>query len=220
MILPRADSTNRMVHVNTLSATLEGTLGVPPAAHALVLFANSNGIGRLSLGNRLLARALRASGSATLVIDLLTPGEGFVDRRTRRLQFDIPLLAERLYLVTDWLMQQPEVAALPLGYFSIGTSAGAALLVAAENPERIGAVVVRSGRPDLAEAALAAVQAPTLLIVGENDAASLAWNQEALAQLRCPSELVMIPGASDLTERSTTLERVAHLAAHWFADYL
>jgi len=36
-----------------------------------------------------------------------------------------------------------------------------------ERPDEVGAVVLRGGRPDLASEALARVEAPTLLTVGE-----------------------------------------------------
>ncbi len=45
-------------------------------------------------------------------------------------------------------------------------------------------------------------------------------NRQALAQLRCPKELRIIPSATHLFEESGTLEAVARLAAEWFSKYL
>ena len=50
----------------------------------------------------------------------------------------------------DWLAAQPQTADLRVGYFGASTGGGAALVAAAERPERVGAVVSRGGRPDLA----------------------------------------------------------------------
>lgn len=81
-------------------------------------------------------------------------------------------------------------------------------------------LVSRRGRPDLAGHALAAVQAPTLLIVGGLDHAVVAMNREALAQLRAEKKLEIVPGATHLFEEPGTLGQVAVLAREWFLRYL
>jgi putative phosphoribosyl transferase len=113
-----------------------------------------------------------------------------------------------------------EVGGLPMGLFGASTGAGATLVAAAQRPAAVGAVVSRGGRPDLAGDALSSVQAPTLLIVGENDAEVLALNQQAQRELRGPSELVIIPGASHLFEEPGALDQVARLAGDWFLRHL
>jgi putative phosphoribosyl transferase len=84
----------------------------------------------------------------------------------------------------------------------------------------VAAVVSRGGRPDLAMPYLPRVKAPTLLIVGGHDFPVIQMNQEALAQLICPKELVIVPGATHLFEEPGTLEEVAGLALRWFVHYL
>ena len=143
----------------------------------MVLFAHGTGSGRHSPRNRFVARQLREAGLATLLIDLLTEEEEAVDRYTGHLRFDIGLLADRLVGATDWLAQDPRTAGLPVGYFGASTGGGAALVAAAERPDRVGAVVSRGGRPDLAGDALPAVRAPTLLIVGGDDVPVIGLNQ-------------------------------------------
>jgi dienelactone hydrolase len=166
------------------------------------------------------AQVLRNAGLATLLIDLLTADEEVIDRQTAELRFDIPLLAERLVGAIDWLKAQPDTAGLPIGLFGASTGAGAALMAAVDRPEATAAVVSRGGRPDLAGAALSAVRAPTLLIVGGWDAPVITLNQEAYAQLKAPKELVIVPGATHLFEEPGTLEEVARLAAAWFSRHL
>jgi dienelactone hydrolase len=163
---------------------------------------------------------LREAGLATLLIDLLTPEEEEVDLRTRHLRFYIRLLAERLAGATHWLAQNPDTQDLRVGYFGASTGAGAALVAAARLPGDIGAVVSRGGRPDLAGENLSRVQAPTLLIVGENDLPVVDMNQEALAQLRVEKKLEIVPGATHLFEEPGALEEVARLAADWFVRHL
>lgn len=211
---------DRDVAVLTGGVTLEGTLGRPARLSGVVLFAHGSGSSRHSPRNRAVARVLQDVGLATLLIDLLTAGEEDVDARTRRLRFDIGLLADRLVGAADWLGQQAETAGLAIGLFGASTGAGAALVAAAERPEAVRAVVSRGGRPDLAGAALAQVQAPTLLIVGGQDAPVLDLNREALAALRCEKKLEVVPGATHLFEEPGALDAVAKLARDWFVRYL
>lgn len=195
---------------------LAGDLRVPRDAWALVIFAHGSGSSRFSVRNRLVAEALNAKGIATLLFDLLTRDEE--DDRAKI--FDIGLLARRLIDVVDWAGEQPELAALPVGLFGASTGAAAALTAAAELKSRIGAVVSRGGRPDLAGASLALVTAPTLLIVGGNDDVVIALNQQAFAQLRSEKALKIIPGATHLFPESGAMEAVIALAGRWFADWL
>jgi dienelactone hydrolase len=210
----------RTVDVRVGNFTLEGTLAVPRGSIGLVLFAHGSGSSRHSPRNRYVAAALRDGGLATLLIDLLTPGEEAVDVRTAEYRFDIELLAERLAGATDWLSEFPDTRRLRLGYFGASTGAAAALVAAAWRSERVGAVVSRGGRPDLAGARLEHVQAPTLLIVGGHDEAVIELNRQALEVLRVPKRLDIVPGATHLFEEPGALEGVAIRARDWFEHYL
>ncbi len=157
------------------------------------------------------------AGFATLLIDLLTERE----ENDRANVFDIPLLAARLCAATEWLRVVTEVADLPVGYFGASTGGGAALLAAAAIPDRIGAVVSRGGRPDLAgSAALSRVRAPTQLIVGALDLPVIELNREAMRHLRCEHELIIVPGAHHLFEEPGTLDAVIGHATRWFSNHL
>jgi putative phosphoribosyl transferase len=210
----------RLVRLAAGSVTLEGNLHLPAAARAIVLFAHGSGSSRHSPRNRFVAGVLQEGGLATLLFDLLTADEEAVDLRTRELRFDIDLLAQRLGGATDWLTQQPDTRGLRLGYFGSSTGGAAALVAAAQRPAVVGAVVSRGGRPDLAGAALAEVRAPTLLIVGGDDAPVIELNEAALAQLRCEKWLEIVPGATHLFEEPGALEQVARLARDWFTRHL
>jgi putative phosphoribosyl transferase len=211
---------DREVRVNAAGVELEGGLTVPESAHGVVLFAHGSGSSRHSPRNRFVAASLQAGGLATLLVDLLTPHEEKIDMVTRHLRFDINLLAERLAGAIDWLADEPSTKSLSVGLFGASTGGGAALVAAAERPQRVGAVVSRGGRPDLAGVALQNVRAPTLLIVGERDEPVIELNREAMKWMSAPVELAIVPGATHLFEETGTLEEVARLAREWFAHHL
>lgn len=195
---------------------LAGDLAMPPAADGLVVFAHGSGSSRLSPRNRTVAEALNNESMATLLFDLLTVEE----ERNRANVFDIPLLADRLVEVVRWVDREAALARLPLGLFGASTGAAAALIAAARLGGRIGAVVSRGGRPDLAGAALTKVAAPTLLIVGGEDYGVIELNQQAFAQLKAPKALEIVPGATHLFPEPGAMETVIALAADWFKSHL
>lgn len=200
------------------SLQLPGTLTVPPDPSGIVLFAHGSGSSRLSPRNRRVAAALVQAGFATLLFDLLTEGEERIDEQTHELRFDISLLATRLKGATAWLVERPDLADLPLGYFGASTGAAAALVAASTMPA-VRAVVSRGGRPDLAAGALPLVRAATLLIVGGADPIVLDLNQIALAALRTEKRLEIVPGATHLFEEPGALDAVIELATGWFIQH-
>jgi putative phosphoribosyl transferase len=201
-------------------APLAGDLTVPQDAIGTVVFAHGSGSGRFSPRNQYVAAELVRGGLATLLLDLLTEDEEAIDRRTGHLRFDIGMLASRVIGAIDWLASDDDVGPLPVGCFGASTGAAAALVAAAERPQRVAAVVSRGGRPDLAGEELRRVVAPTLLIVGGSDTEVIRLNQQAQQRLGGESRLDIIPGATHLFEEPGALERVAALARDWFLRHL
>ena len=208
------------VQISAGRATLSGNLTIPENSTALSLFAHGSGSSRHSPRNQFVARTLNRAGLGTLLFDLLTPEEEALDIYTREHRFNIGLLAERLVHATKWARQREEARELHIGYFGSSTGGAAAIVAAAELPRHVGAVVSRGGRPDLAGAALARVQAPTLLIVGGNDNIVIELNEMARGQMRCEVKLEIIPGATHLFEEPGALGQVAKLASDWFSLHL
>lgn len=202
--------------IPTPAGPLAALVTVPHRASGLVLFAHGSSSSRFSPRNAAVAERLHSAGLGTVLLDLLTDGEA----RDRSLVFDVKLLASRLLDATRWTSTVTGLDMLPLGYFGASTGAAAALWAAADQPPRLRAVVSRGGRPDLARPRLAEVLAPTLLIVGALDTQVLALNQAAQQQLRCPSRLEVVPGATHLFEEPGTLDIAADLAADWFTTHL
>lgn len=194
-----------------LAAELSG----PITPLGSVIFAHGSGSSRFSPRNIAVARILNQAGLATLLLDLLTVEEA----HERANVFDIELLATRLVVATHWLRHDPQIAGAAVGYFGASTGAAAALRAAADLGDDIAAVVSRGGRPDLAQGCLERVQAPTLLIVGARDGAVLELNRRAQRQLRCPTRLEVVAGATHLFEEPGTLQRAAALAQDWFVAH-
>lgn len=205
-----------MKNIKIPEGHLDSDLAVPSNAAGLVVFAHGSGSSRSSPRNRFAAERMHAAGYATLLVDLLTPEEQEIDHRTRQYRFDIELLARRLIAT----LQAAPVTEYGLdggvGLYGASTGAAAALIAAAELPERVNAVVSRGGRPDLAGERLPLVRAPTLLLVGERDAAVRDLNRAAAARMQAHVETVIVAGASHLFEEPGTLEEAVGLACAWF----
>jgi alpha-beta hydrolase superfamily lysophospholipase len=208
------------VRIPAGNAWLYGDVVVPAEAAGLVLFAHGSGSGRHSARNRRVAQHLQQAGIGTLLLDLLTAEEEERDLHTREHRFDIALLTGRMQDATAWAHSLPQARGLPIGYFGASTGSAAALIAAARLGDRIAAVVSRGGRPDLAgHACLAAVTAPTLLIVGGADRGVIELNQEAYERMQCRKELQIVPGATHLFEEPGALDRVSGAASQWFRTH-
>lgn len=196
---------------------LAGELLLPESPTGVVVFSHGSGSGRHSPRNQYVAEELRGAGLGTLLLDLLTVGED----QDYEARFDIPLLTERLGHAVRFIRAEAATRSLPVGLFGASTGAASALRVAASMPEAIAAVVSRGGRPDLAgRAALSAVKAPTLLIVGAEDAGVIELNEAALDVMHGEREMVLVPHATHLFEEPGTLEEVARLATQWFTRWM
>ncbi|MDD2875939.1 MAG: erythromycin esterase family protein [Acidiphilium sp.] len=202
--------------ITVLPHGLPGILDCPPHPRGIVLFAHGSFSSRLSPRNQAVADDLNALGFATLLLDLLTEAE----TRDRRNVFDVNLLAGRLQQAVHWIDADAEVGGLNLGLFGASTGAAAAIIAAVELGDRVGAVVSRGGRADLAGQALAELRAPTLLIVGGADHDVIALNRQAQAQMHGETALEIVPGAGHLFEEPGTLEAVTKQAGAWFRNHL
>lgn len=199
---------------------IQGDLTRVAGSKGTVIFSHGSGSSRKSPRNRYVAGVLNQHGITTLLVDLLTAEEEVRDNQTLEHRFDIDLLSERLVAATDWVMEQPVLSALPVGYFGASTGAAAALVAAAERREIVQAIVSRGGRPDLAGETLRRVAAPTLLIVGELDQTVVRLNREAAREMPGETTIEVIPGATHLFEEVGALARVAALASDWFEKKL
>lgn len=210
-----------MVSIACQGVAIEGELVPATPGGPVVVFAHGSGSSRHSPRNRQVAQYLNERGIGTLLLDLLTAAEEVLDAEGGQLRFDIGFLAGRLVAASDWLAgQKDDPGRLGLGYFGASTGAAAALVAAADQGDRVGAIVSRAGRPDLAGEALGRVTAPTLLIVGGNDPLVAELNRDAMLRMAGEVRLETVPGAGHLFEEAGTLEQVARLAGDWFTTWL
>jgi len=211
----------KLICVQTAAGAIEGSLAIPYSPVGAVIFAHGSGSGRHSPRNQYVAEVLHRAGLATLLVDLLTGEEERRDSFTSQFRFDIPLLAKRLQLATDWMQLNCAKHDFRYGYFGASTGAAAALCAAVHEPS-VAAIVSRGGRPDLAGASLPLVRAATLLLVGSLDGQVIDLNRNAYDQLQAAAdrELRIIPGATHLFPEPGKLELVADMAAEWFVRHL
>jgi dienelactone hydrolase len=207
-----------LIRINGKS--IYGNLEIPPKVKGLIIFAHGSGSSRFSTRNKYVAGILNKNNLGTLLFDLLTAEEEKIDNYTAEYRFNIELLAKRLIDVTDWLIKEPSLKGLKLGYFGASTGAAAALAAAAKRPDIIYAVVSRGGRPDLAMESLPGVKAPTLLIVGGEDFEVIELNRTAYENIPAKKKLEIIQGATHLFEEPGALEEVALITAKWFTENL
>jgi dienelactone hydrolase len=209
-------SADNLVSIPADGVELEGALDVPEGATGLVVFAHGSGSSRKSPRNNYVADVVRERGLGTLLFDLLTETEDQV----RENRFDVDLLTDRLVAATEWVRRRDDVRGLNVGYFGSSTGAAAALRAAARAGDDVAAVVSRGGRVDMASEVLTEVRAPTLFVVGGDDAQVLELNRDAYDRLTCRKDLHVVEGAGHLFEGEGQLEGVATVAADWFADAL
>jgi pimeloyl-ACP methyl ester carboxylesterase len=210
------DLNEHPVEIIVPGTQLLGTLTVPSQARGVILFAHGTGSSRFSKRDQFVSKALNEDCFATLLLDLLCEKED----GDPELIFDIELLAERLMVAADWLKANPLTSKLPLGLFGASTGAAAALVSAARRPEMVRALVCRGGRPDLADAWLPLVEAPTLLIVGSLDCRVVQLNESARGRMECVCDLIEVKGASHLFMETGAMEQVSNLARQWYIRHL
>ena len=208
------------VRIDSRGVELDGELQVPERARGLVVFAHGADSSRFSPRNRGVARALREARFATLLFDLCKEAEAEAELLAGRDVLGIERDAERIAGAIDWLRREEEPQGLPLGLFGAGTGGAAALLAAVRRASVVRAIVCRGARLDLAEEALARVHAPTLLVVGGRDRATLALHRERLVRSRSWLQLEVVPQAGPLFEEPGALDALARLAVGWFREHL
>jgi putative phosphoribosyl transferase len=194
---------------------LQGHLTIPQNPRGIVVFAHGSGSSRFSPRNRFVASVMHRARIGTLLFDLLTTGE----ERHRSNVFAVELLGDRLIQSTRWLRRHANAANVPIGYFGASTGAAAALWAAGDPYNNVDAVVSRGGRPDLTGPRLAAVTAPTLLIVGGLDYVVVDFNYQSSMHLHCENKLAIVQGATHLFEEEGTLAEAAELARDWFIEH-
>ena len=199
---------------------IQASVVVPAGSRALIVLVRGGSATQEDAPSRYIAAYLNISSLATLVVNLLTQPEDDVDRRTAGLRSNASLLAERLVDAIDWTAAQTPLAGLPIGLFSSGAGAAAALAAATQRRERVYSIVVRACRIELAGNLIERVSAPTLFVVGADEATSLQRHRRATARMTCATRIDVVPDASERSVEPSALDNVASLARAWFQDHI
>ncbi|HVB23796.1 MAG TPA: hydrolase [Ktedonobacteraceae bacterium] len=217
-----AQENGRLIAVPAGAVILTGNLRIPANAHGIVLLAHGSRNTSDGHYNKNFAPLFHESGLATLLVDLISEEEDLLDKETGFFRNNTSILSQRILGVAIGLTENAETQKYSIGYFGVGIVGTAALMAAAERPDMIHAVVSCGGRLEGVQRYLPSVQAPTLLIVGEQDTRGVALSQEALARLSTPlavdKKVEIVAGATQLLPYK--LADVAHLANEWFVRHL
>ena len=211
---------SKCVRIQADNVFLLGDLQIPEQSSSIVVFAYAGGRCQNNPRNRHVAQMIRQQGIGTLLCDFLTEDEEIEDEISEKYRHDAVLLANRLMAVTRWLAEEPDSKGLRMGFYGVCAGGAAALIAAAKLGDKVGAVVTRGGRIDLAVKSLPQVKCPVMLVVGEMDTVGLELNREALPHLKCPKHLEVVPGASHLFGEPGKLHELSKLTARWFRKHL
>lgn len=205
---------HQQILISAGNRSLTAELTIPAHAEAIIIFACAGVDSHLNKRDKAVAAQLQKAGFGTMLPDLLTEDEALSSR-----EFDVDLLSERLLIVTKWLQERDLFGHYRLAYFAVNIGAAAAIHAAAWLEEKIGAIVCRGARTDLALAVIPELQSPTLFIVGSLDRPVLQFNRDALDSFSCPKRLDIIQGATHLFS-DEKISEVGALAVNWFGKYL
>ncbi|NVJ84693.1 MAG: alpha/beta hydrolase [Algoriphagus sp.] len=203
-----------ILKIRLSDVVLEGELVTPSYPKALVLFAHGSGSGRFSPRNNFIAQFFNKNGLATFLFDLNTPSEKGTG------QLELPLFANRLSQLTQWLQKNSKVGKLPIFYFGGSTGAAVAVAAAFQLKSVISGIISRGGRLDFAVDYIPEVSCPMLWLVGSLDHEVLRLNQACYKHFPEGNELRIIAGARHLFEEPGKLEQVAEESTDWIFKVL
>ena len=216
MAAMKVPAPSTLIKIAADSTPLRGFLEIPANARSIIVFAHALDSSNLSPRNRLVARSLLQRGFAVLLPDLTDTSAPLPEAAAPHGREGILRTATRLIAIIDWLVANPATSALRIGLFGACTGAAPAMIAAALRPTQVQAVISRGGRPDLADELLCEVQAPTLLLAGSHDKATIDHNRKAGEKMRRKPMLELIQGATHLFGEPGKLEQVASISYLWF----
>ena len=213
------DKSPELLNIALPGVVLDAELGRASHAQGLIVLAHASGSSRYRPAFRQVALAFNEAGWNSLSLDLLTDDEELYDSA---LVDDFRLLGGRLAAVTDWIAQQPQLGALPLGYWAAGIGAAATIFAAGERASVVRSLVSSGGRPDLAGSSFWKVKAPVLLIAGGADSVGLGFNRlsDSLFPPQSVHSFKIVSGAGPHFDTPATQSQAIALACDWFHHYL
>lgn len=203
------------------TSILDAEMQVPAGAAGLILLIHAGSRPRHTQRIQNMADYFAKDGFGILVMDLLTEEETEIGRQEDEgIGFDAELLADRLDNSLEWVRDLPEAFGLPIGLFGSGPGAWAVFSAAARRPVEIAAVVVAGLKAPVDIRALRGVNAPTLLIAGDDGGPEAGLAKECLAALVGKKKMETVLDAARPGEEGRITEKLSRLACNWFDQYL
>jgi len=197
---------------------LDAVLAHAPDVRGIAVLVQNGCILHADLRETMIAKRLEEARFATLSLDLLTRYE---EQRDPDARYNVPLMSARLVSALDWLDHQPGFDLLSIALVASGTTCGAAVRAAARKAERVGALVCRGGRPDLAGAGpLRTLRCPSRFIVGGEDAGVERYQRPAYELVTTHKDWQSIAGADEDFRAPGTLDQAARLTLAWLEHHL
>lgn len=218
LLCEHAGAARRSALIGSAAPKASGELVVPWSApgHGVIVFAPADRAPAEADLAAHLAMALQHAGFATLTL----AGARSDRAQPQDARRDVQRTAQLTREATDWLRSQPESARLPIGYLGSGTAAAGALVAASRLRSAVGALVAYAPRLELTGGAIALLEAPTLLIVPEQDRELIALCHAAREAMQCESRVALAPGRSPLALAESAREPLAALIIDWFARHI
>jgi putative phosphoribosyl transferase len=195
----------RTMHVDVTGTYLEGELWLPPDASGVVLFPQAGPERDTCVIG--VAERLRKARLGALFLDLLTKEETRSDAYMAAFRFEVHLLTLRLVEATNWLVDQPAIRGLQLGYFGTSFGAVAALRAGAHIPGTVRAIVANNCPERYVQDAMNRQVPPVLAIGGQR---AIAFTPRVYGDGRYKS----VPGGR------LASEKVLRLATNWLTEHL
>jgi putative phosphoribosyl transferase len=198
------------IEVPTETNIVRGHLFIPEQASGVVIVATGTSRDRDCASSQFIIGELHRARLGTVLIHLVETKE----QRSATDSFDPELVGRRLIEVTRWFQRRKQSVRFRVGYLGVAATVAGVFWAAGDAYNNVDAVVAIGRRPDLAGPRLAAVTAPTQLIVFESDPIAVRYNTEAQEHLHCDNELQVIPGETVFGGDEYRWE--VDLAADWF----
>lgn len=218
MIIGGANRAEQMVQVSTEDTKLEGTISLPVNARGVILFVQGRKGSRFSPTIQHVAEILFQKGIASLRFEVLTTQEEECFLEIEQLGLD--LLSKRIVGAVDWVLQQPQIRHLPIGYFGEDIGASAVIAAATQRPCISRAIVAHGELVEMTEDLFSKLQTPLRIVVDENDLAAISKNRILCTEVSIAHDFKTIPDSTQSLQKCEALGALAALAVDWYQIYL